>query len=461
MDLSGYALAILHQDAEFVLWRGIATASPTPHPASVLVSMPTSQRPGPDRIRMLEPGRAMRAELDPKWAVRPLALGQHQGRAALLLEDQPGEPLDRLLGQPLVSLAPGAARSAEPAMELGLFLRLAAGLAAALGEAPRRGLIHKDVKPAHVLVNTATGQAWLTGFGICSRLPRERQTPDPPETISGTLAYMAPEQTGRMNRSIDGRTDLYSLGATLYQMLTGSLPFTAVEPIEWVHCHIARQPMAPGERVAKVPVPVSAIIMKLLAKTGEERYQTAAGLARDLRRCLTEWEAERRINDFPLGEHDIPDRLLIPEKLYGRSRDVETLVAAFDPVVHSGVPELVLVSGYSGIGKSSVVHELHKVLVPPRALFAAGKFDQYKRDIPYSTLAQAFQRLIRPLLTKSDDELSRWRHALHEALGPNGQLMVDLVPDLKVIVGDQPVVPELPPQDAQRRFQLVFRRFLA
>src|SRR5262249_23244421 len=309
-------------------------------------------------------------------------------------------------------------------------------------------------------VNPVPGRAWRTAFGISSRLPRDRQTPAPPETIAGTLAYMAPEQTGRMNRSIDGRSDLYSLGVTLYQMLTGSLPFTAAEPIEWVHCHTARQPMAPGARVANLPAPVSAIIMKLLATRSEDRYQTAAGLERDIRRCLAQWNAERRIDDFPLGEHDISDRLLIPEKLYGRTRDVETLLAAFDRVVHSGAPELVLVSGYSGIGKSSVVHELHKVLVPPRALFAAGQFDPYKTDNPYSTPPPAFQRLIRPLLTKSDDELSRWRHALHEALGPNGQLMVDLVPDLKVIVGDQPVVPELPPQHAQRRFQLVFRRFL-
>src|SRR5262249_14077703 len=162
---------------------------------------------------------------------------------------------------------------------------------------------------------------------------------------------------------------------------------------------------------------------------------------RDLRRCLTQWRTEGRIDDFPLGELDVPDRLVIPEKLYGRARDVETLLSAFDRVVHTGAPELVLVSGYPGIGKSSVVHELRKVLVPPRALFAAGKCDQYKRDIPYSTLAQAFQRLIGSLLTKSDDELGRWRRALNEALGPNGQLMVDLIPPLKVIVGDQPEVP--------------------
>ena len=200
--------------------------------------------------------------------------------------------------------------------------------------------------------------------------------------------------------------------------------------------------------------------MKLLAKTAEERYQTAAGVAADLGRCLAEWEAHRHIDLFPLGAHDVSDRLLIPEKLYGREREIDALLASFDRVVASGTPELVLVSGYSGIGKSSVVNELHKVLVPPRGLFASGKFDQYKRDIPYATLAQAFQSLVRPLLGQSEAELGRWRDALREALGPNGQLMVNLVPELELVIGTQPPVPELPPQDAQNRFQMVFRRFL-
>ena len=213
--------------------------------------------------------------------------------------------------------------------EIGQFLRLAVALSGAVGRLHGCGLIHKDLKPANVLVDPATGRVRLTGFGIASRLPRERQSPEPPEFIAGTLAYMAPEQTGRVNRSIDSRSDLYSLGVTFYEMLTGSLPFTASDPMEWVHCHIARQPAAPSERLRSVPASVSAITMKLLSKTAEERYQTAAGVESDLRRCLSQWESQGCIDDFTPGADDTPDRLMIPEKLYGRDRQVDTLLTAF------------------------------------------------------------------------------------------------------------------------------------
>jgi hypothetical protein len=342
-------------------------------------------------------------------------------------------------------------------MTLESFLPLAIGVASALAQVHQRGLIHKDIKPANILVNSVTGQAWLMGFGIASRLPRERQAPAPPEVIAGTLAYMAPEQTGRMNRSIDSRSDLYALGVTLYEMLTGELPFVASGPMEWVHCHIARQP-APPDEVVGIPAPLSAIVMKLLAKNAEDRYQTAAGLTADLRKCLAEWESHHRIEPFQFGADDASDRLMAPEKLYGREHEIETLLGAFDRVVTSSRPELVLVSGNAGIGKSSLVNELQKALVAPRGLFASGKFDQYKRDIPYATLAQAFRGLVRPLIGES--ELTRWRASFSEALGPNGQLIVDLVPELELVIGEQPPVAAMPPQDAKNRFQMIFRRFV-
>jgi serine/threonine protein kinase len=407
------SFAVLWEDGERILCRGWRHDGDGDRTA-VLAVLSAFEHPTPGLVDRLVHEYGLKDELDGRSAVRPLALVREHGRTMLLLEDPGGEPLDRLVGRP---------------MEMGRFLRFATGLSAALRQLHERGLIHKDIKPANVLVNSATGQVWLTGFGIASRLPRERQSPEPPEFIAGTLAYMAPEQTGRMNRSIDSRSDLYSLGVTLYEMLTGSLPFTAFDPMEWVHCHIARQPVPPDVRLQHIPPPLlSAIILKLLAKTAEERYQTAAGIESDLRRCLAEWETQCRIDEFPIGEHDTSDRLLVPEKLYGRAREIDTLLASFDRVVTSGKPELVLASGYSGIGKSSVVNELHKVLVPPRGLFASGKFDQHKRDFPYATLAQAFQSLLRPLLSKSEAELRSWRDALREALGPNGLLIVDLVP---------------------------------
>ena len=223
----------------------------------------------------------------------------------------------------------------EP-MEIGRFLRLAVSLTGALGRLHGRGLVHKDIKPANVLVDSATGNVWLTGFGIASRLPRERQASEPPEIIVGTLAYMAPEQTGRMNRSVDARSDLYALGVTLYEMVTGVLPFAAADPMELVHCHIARQAVPPAERIPGVPAAISAVIMKLLAKTPEDRYQTAAGVDADLRRCLEPYQLAVSIEPFALAAHDIPDVLRIAEKLYGREQSIEALLAAFEHVATDG-----------------------------------------------------------------------------------------------------------------------------
>ena len=296
IELSRYVFEALRKDEDFILYRGRSKDDGPP----VLVLSPVAEYPAPEILKWLEHAYSLREELDSTWAARPLAIARHWDRMVLELEDPGGVPLDQLLGEPL---------------DIAFWLRLATSLSSSVDRLHQRGIIHKDIKPANVLVDAANGQCWLRGFLIASRLPREHQAPEPPEFIAGTLPYIAPEQTGRMNRSIDSRSDLYSLGVTLYEMLTGSLPFTASDPMEWVHCHIARQPVPPGERRRDLPETVSAIILKLLSKTAEDRYQTAGGLVADLKKCLGQLESHRHICSFSLGTHDISDRLLIPEKL--------------------------------------------------------------------------------------------------------------------------------------------------
>ena len=285
IELSRYVLEALRKDEEFVLYRGRNQGDAS----QILVLSPVVEHPTPESLKRLEHEYSLREVLDPAWAARPIAMAHHSDRTVLELEDPGGVPLDELLGSPL---------------DLVLFLRIAVSLSTAIDHLHERGIIHKDIKPANVLVNPVTGHCWLRGFGIASRLPRERQSAEPPEFLAGTLAYMAPEQTGRMNRSIDCRSDLYALGVTLYEMLTGSLPFMASDPMEWVHCHIARKPVPPSERFETIPAPVSAIIMKLLAKTAEERYQTATGAESDLRRCLV--TGRRLAGAAPHQTQDIP-----------------------------------------------------------------------------------------------------------------------------------------------------------
>src|ERR1700675_4020884 len=304
-ELSGYVFLPL-REGDIVLYRGSGNGL-TP------ILLVAAEETSPGCVEGLEHEYALKGELDADWAARPIALTHYNDRMTLVLEDPGGAPLDRLLGRPL---------------DVSHFLRIAIPLAGALRRVHERGLIHKDIKPVNILADAVSGGVWLTGFGIASRLPRERQAAAPPEVIAGTLAYMAPEQTGRMNRSIDSRSDLYAYGVTLYEMLTGVLPFTATDPLEWVHCHIARHPVPPNERLEWLSEQISAIVMKLLAKTPEERYQTASGVEADLQRCLAALESVGRIDSFPLGMHDMSDRLLIPEKLYGREVEIEAFLAS-------------------------------------------------------------------------------------------------------------------------------------
>ncbi|WP_437803833.1 sensor histidine kinase [Sorangium sp. So ce693] len=439
---SSYAITeTLHEGQKTSLLRAIRSADR----CSVILKVLDPRRSCPKDIERLKHEYAIGKALSHEAIVAPLALETYEGLPALVMEDFGGESLDHFMDAP---------------MNIERFLDLAVRIVAGVAELHQRDIIHKDLKPQNILVNAATGQVKLADFGLASRLSREQPPAGPPGLIEGSLPYLAPEQTGRMNRAIDSRTDLYALGVTFYEMLTGRLPFEARDPLEWVHCHIARVPPPPSALVPELPEVVSALVLKLLAKMAEDRYQTARGLKHDLERCLSEWRATGRIEPFPLAERDVSDRFEIPQKLYGREEEVVALLRAFERVMGTGVPELVLVSGYSGIGKSALVRELYKPIVRERAFFLSGKFDQYKRDIPYSTLVHAFQELVREILAEDEDRIAAFRQRLLGALGSNGQLIVEVIPQLELVVGRQPPVPELPPMEAQNRFRIVFRHFI-
>jgi PAS domain S-box-containing protein len=435
----GYRLTeTLRADAELVLWRG---RDPDGKPV-LIVSAPTEHMSPAGRQR-LEHEYELRAELHSDWAAKPLALIAAES-PALVLEDPGGEPLEQLRGQPL---------------PLPQFLAVGSALADALAKVHENGLIHKDIKPAHVLLDKL-GRVRFTGFGIASRAPRDTWVAAATPSIAGTLAYMAPEQTGRMNRSVDARSDLYALGVTLYELLTGRQPFSAADPLEWMHCHLARQPVSPSERVAAIPEAVSAIVLKLLAKPPEERYQSARGLLFDLERCRQDLQRAGNITAFALATHDATGRLHVAQKLYGREAELRALLRAFDRMAASGQTELVLVSGYAGVGKSALVNELRKPIVPARGNFIAGKFDQHKRDIPYATVTQAFRDLVQAILSEPEERIAAWRRDLLAALGANGQLIVDVIPSIELVIGQQAPVPDLPPTEVQNRFRSVFRHFI-
>jgi PAS domain S-box-containing protein len=345
-------------------------------------------------------------------------------------------------------------------MELRRFLRLAVGIAGALAELHHRHIIHKHIAPQYIFIDPKTAAVILEDPSKPSpreAVPHTRDALANPDTA---LAYLSPEQLGRINRMMDCRSDLYSLGITLYEMLTGRLPFKAKDLLEWVHCHFARVPEAPRRLVPSTPPVVSDIIMKLLAKPVEDRYQSALGLKLDLERCLTQYENEKVIGVFPLGAGDKSDQLLIPEKLYGREKDIDLLFDAFERVLNRGAPEMIMIAGYSGIGKTSLVRELYRPIVREHGFFIAGKFDQYKHDIPYSTIIDAFQALIRQILTEPEARLKAWKQRLQNALGINGRIIVDILPQVAFIIGDQPPVPELPATETEYRFHMVLRQFI-
>ncbi|WP_437973260.1 AAA family ATPase [Sorangium sp. So ce295] len=443
-------LEVLHQGADTILYRARREEDGRP----VVLKVLRRDHASPHALGRLQHEHEVARALDTAVIVRPYAMESLGDQAALVLEDFGGRSLDRLLD------GDGPTRPMRP-MSIERFLPLALRLTAALAELHRRHVIHKDIKPQNLLYNPDTGEVKITDLGIASLSPRESQDLVHNSLIEGTLAYMAPEQTGRMNRWIDERTDLYSLGVTFYEMLTGTLPFQASDPVAWVYCHIAQSPVPPHALVPSIPPVLSEVVLKLLSKAAEERYQSALGLRHDLDACLARWRASGDIQPFALGERDLSDRFRVPQRLYGREREALALLAAFERVVAQGRPELVLVCGYSGIGKSSLVAELHRPVVRERGFFLCGKFDQTARDVPYRAFLQAFRALFQEILGASEERVERWRERLRDALDQDGRLLADVLPEIERLLGPQPPVPELPPTEAQSRLHAALQRFVA
>jgi predicted ATPase/tRNA A-37 threonylcarbamoyl transferase component Bud32 len=461
----------IYESANSLVYRGINKQDNT----AVILKILKEDYPTKAELIRYKQEYEITSSLNLEGVIKAYSQQEYQRTLVIILEDFSGESLQKLIQDC------GSKYRPIPLLE---FLDLAIKITDILGSIHAENVIHKDISPGNIVLNPETGQVKIIDFGISTRLPRFNPTLKNPNVIEGTLAYISPEQTGRMNRSLDYRTDFYSLGATFYELLTSKLPFETTDAMELVHCHIAKQPLPPSRVNCDIPQAVSDILMKLLAKNAEERYQSAWGIKADLEECLAQLQRYGTISEFSLASKDISDKFQIPQKLYGREAEVETLLTAFERVATSGAGraghngeerkiisqskiqnpkpkiEMMLIAGYSGIGKSALVQEIYKPITKKRGYFISGKFDQFQRNIPYSAVVNAFAGLVRQLLSEPEAQLQQWQEKLLAALGANGQIIIDVIPEVELIIGKQSVVPELGPTESQNRFNRVFQHFI-
>jgi len=441
----------IYESTNSLVYRGVHNEDNQP----IILKVLKEDYPTPEELTRYRQEYDITRHFDLAGIIKVYSLEKHQNTLMMCLEDFGGDSLKQLISQHQFSFE-----------EL---LVLAIETADILGHVHQQHIIHKDINPANLVFNPTTQVLKIIDFGIATQLSRENPTLKNPNVLEGTLAYMSPEQTGRMNRALDYRTDLYSLGVTFYEWFTQSLPFETTDAMELVHCHIAKQPTSPNQINSSIPLVISNIIMKLLEKTAEARYQSAWGVKADLAQCLQQWQTSGAIEVFPLARFDVSEQFHIPQQLYGRESEVATLVAAFERVAeNASLPakkpvyqtEMMLVAGYSGIGKSMLVKEIDKSLAAKPGYFIAGKFEQFQRNIPYSAIVNAFRALVQQLLTETATQLKKWQEKLLAALGANGQIIIDVIPEMELIIGKQPPVPALGVTEAQNRFHFVIQNFI-
>src|SRR5919199_568358 len=463
--------AQIYSSANSLVYRGTIQPGNTP----VILKLLKQDYPSPSQLTRYKQEYEITRSVNLEGVIKVYSQQAYQRTLVMILEDFGGESLEQLRHDSPQLYCP---------MPLAEFLRLAIQVTEILGSIHAAQVIHKDINPNNIILNPATGIVKIIDFGIATRFARTNPSFSNPTVLEGTLAYISPEQTGRMNRMLDYRTDFYSLGVTFYELLVGQLPFVTDDVLELVHCHLAKQPVPPHQLVAEIPPIVSDIVLKLMAKNAEQRYQSAAGIKADLEECLLQLETTGRIEGFQLGTQDVSDKFQIPQKLYGRETEIELLLAAFERVasevgeqgnreaerageekknlITTSNPqiEMMLVAGYSGIGKSALVQEIYKPVTKKRGHFIAGKFDQFGRNIPYSAVVSAFQSLVRQLLAEPEESLQRWREKILAATGAIAQIIIDVIPEVELIIGSQPPVPEVGATEAQNRFNLVFQKFI-
>ena len=445
LNLPNYQIGSqIYESVNSLVYRGQRKKDNQP----VILKMLKEDYPTPAELTRYRQEYEIIHDFDFAGVIKVYGIEKYQNTLIIILEDFGGESLKQLM--------------ANRPFLVKEFLPIAIQIADSLGNIHAANIIHKDINPSNIVVNPDTKELKIIDFGIASRLPRENPTLKNPEQLEGTLAYLSPEQTGRINRSMDYRTDLYSLGVTCYELLIGQLPFTATDAMELVHYHIAKTPVPVCEINPDIPKIISDMVMKLLEKNAEVRYQSGFGVKADLEKCLalTKKVFGNKLfsTHFELAQNDFSGKFEIPQKLYGRENEVNTLLQAFERV-SQGSAEMMLVAGYSGVGKTALVHEVHKPMTSKRGYFASGKFDQYQRNIPYSALTQAFNEFCNYLLTESTVQLNQWREKILNAVGNNGQVLIDVIPQLELVIGKQPIVAKIGPTEAQNRFNLVFQNF--